>query len=86
MDAKVTLSFDQAIIEQAKEFASHNNISLSRLIEFLLRKATGSSYQNLDELPVSDWVNMVAEGKAECIKKPKDRTSLKKEYYSSKGK
>ncbi|MFY0652355.1 MAG: hypothetical protein JXQ96_09995 [Cyclobacteriaceae bacterium] len=84
MDAKVTLSFDQEIIDQAKEFASENNISLSRLTEFLLRKATTSSYQNLDDLPVSDWVNMVAEGEAEYVRKPKDSKSLKSEYHSRK--
>jgi len=86
MDAKVTLSFDQSIIEQAKEFAGDNNISLSRLTEFLLRKATSSSYQTLDEMPVSDWVNMVAEGKAEYVKKTRTRSSLKNEYFAKKGK
>ena len=38
MDSKITLSFDQQVIEQAKEFAAANNISLSRLTEFLLSK------------------------------------------------
>ena len=33
MNAKITLSFDEKIIEKAKEFAAQQNISLSRLTE-----------------------------------------------------
>jgi hypothetical protein len=40
MDAKITLSFDEAIITKAKRFADDNNISLSRLTEFLFSKVT----------------------------------------------
>ncbi|MEP7253328.1 MAG: DUF6364 family protein, partial [Ginsengibacter sp.] len=36
MDNKVTLSFDESVISRAKKYAEKNNISLSRLIEFLL--------------------------------------------------
>jgi hypothetical protein len=60
MDAKITLSFNEDVIRKAKKFADDNNISLSRLAEFLLSKVTSSSYKSLDDLPVSDWVNMVA--------------------------
>lgn len=35
MDSKVTLSFNGEIIGKAKRFAEQNNISLSRLTEFL---------------------------------------------------
>ena len=38
MDSKVTLSFDAGVIAKAKAFAEANNISLSRLTEFLLSK------------------------------------------------
>ena len=38
MDAKITLSFDESIIERAKQFADSNNISLSRLTEMLFKK------------------------------------------------
>ena len=62
MDAKVTLSFDENIIRKAKKYAENNNISLSRLTEFLLRKVTSNSYQSLEDLPISDWVSIVAEG------------------------
>lgn len=84
MDAKVTLSFDAAVIDKAKDFAEQNNISLSRLTEFLLRKVTSSDYKSLEELPISDWVNMVAEGEAAYITKPKKNKELKAEYFKSK--
>ncbi|WP_339606444.1 DUF6364 family protein [uncultured Roseivirga sp.] len=42
MDAKVTLSFDQEVIKSAKQFAEKNNISLSRLTEFLYRQLTSN--------------------------------------------
>ncbi|MEP6594793.1 MAG: DUF6364 family protein, partial [Ginsengibacter sp.] len=40
MDNKITLSFDANIISKAKKYAESKNISLSRLIEFLLKKIT----------------------------------------------
>ena len=61
MDAKITLSFDEAVINKAKKYADANDISLSRLTEFLYRKITSGHYQNLEDMPVSDWVSMVAE-------------------------
>jgi len=84
MDAKITLSFDESVILKAKRFAETNNISLSRLTEFLLYKVTNSNYKSLDELPVSDWVTMVSEGEVEYVRKPRTRKSLKNEYYGSK--
>jgi len=84
MDAKITLSFDQHIILQAKDFAAANNISLSRLTEFLLTKATSKPYPSLDQLPVSDWVNMVSEGKVEYVRKPRSRKDRKAEYRTRK--
>jgi len=81
MDAKVTLSFDKAIIEKAKTYAEQNHISLSRLIEYLLRKVTDKTYASLDDIPISDWVSEVAEGKAEY--KRRDKRSLKDDYYES---
>ncbi len=38
MDAKITLSFNEAIATKAKRYAEKNNVSLSRLVEFLLDK------------------------------------------------
>lgn len=85
MDTKVTLSFDEAIVVQAKAFAEANNISLSRLTEFLLSKVVSKKYRSLDELPVSDWVNMVSEGQAEYVRKNAAK-SVKKDYLASRGK
>jgi hypothetical protein len=83
MDAKVTLSFDREVIEKAKRYAESHNISLSRLTEFLLRQITTGSYKTLEELPVSDWVNQLAEGRAEYMTRKRSRASMKKEYYTS---
>jgi len=43
MNAKLTLSLDRDIIEQAKEFASARHKSLSKLIEGYLRQVTSSN-------------------------------------------
>ena len=79
MDAKLTLHFDQDVIAKAKEFAAANNISLSRLTEFLYRKITSNHYITLEELPISEWVMKVAEGEAEY--KRRSRKETKNQYY-----
>ncbi len=81
MDAKITLSFNDDIIQKAKKFAENNNISLSRLTEFLLSKAISKQYINLDELPVSDWINTLQEGKIEYKTRQKSNKELKSEFY-----
>jgi len=81
MDVKVTLHFDQNVIEKAKEFAAKNNISLSRLTEFIYKKITSGNYQSLEEFPISDWVNQVAEG--EATYKRRNRKDLRDEYLNS---
>ncbi len=80
MDAKITLSFDAEIIARAKSYADEHGISLSRLTEVLLRKATASGYPDIEDMPVSSWVSMVAEGKTEYIT-PRKRKDIKEEYY-----
>lgn len=82
MDAKLTLHFDQEVINKAKRFAEQNNISLSRLTEFLYRKITSGKYQDLEEFPISDWVFQVSEGEAEY--KRRSRKKSKDEFFSSK--
>lgn len=84
MDAKITLSFDKDIIERAKKYAEAQNMSLSRMLEFILDKMTAKTYTNLEELPISDWVSMVSEGKAEYIRNPKSNKQLKSAYRSRK--
>ena len=84
MDAKVTLSFNEEVILKAKRFAEKKNISLSRLTEHLLRKVTSGYHTDLEDLPVSDWVNAVAEGQAEYITKPRKRAQIREEYLNRK--
>jgi len=83
MDAKITLSFDKAVILKAKEFAGQNNISLSRLMELLLRKVTSKKYKTLEDLPISDWVHIVSEGPAEYITRKRSRKEMKEEFFKS---
>ncbi|MGW8122866.1 DUF6364 family protein [Roseivirga echinicomitans] len=82
MDAKVTLSFDQEVIKSAKAFAESNNISLSRLTEFLYRQITSNEFKSIENLPIADWVNAVAEGEVEYHTKP--RKISKSDYYERK--
>lgn len=85
MDTKLTLSLDEAVIVKAKRYAATNNISLSRLVEFLLQKATAPGYKSLEDFPISDWVNEVSEGAATYqTTKKRTRKSAKSAYFSSK--
>ncbi|MFI5186950.1 MAG: DUF6364 family protein [Chitinophagales bacterium] len=85
MDAKITLSFDEGVIKKAKKYAEHNNISLSRLVEFLLKKITQAGYHSLEEYPIADWVSQVADGEAVYqTSQKRTRKAAKSEYFSSK--
>ena len=83
MDAKITLSFDKDVVNQAKAFADAHHISLSRLTEFIYRQLADKTYDSLEELPISDWVNMLAEGKVEYQRTPRSRSILKNEYLAT---
>lgn len=83
MDTKITLSFDKQVIKEAKEFAEMNGISLSRLTEFIYKQMTSKHYKSLEELPIADWVNMVAEEKPEYGKSI-SRKKMKSEFFDSK--
>jgi len=85
MDAKLTLSLDEAVINKAKRYAASNNVSLSRLVEFLLEKATSPAYKSLEDFPISDWVTEVSEGAVTYqTTKKRTRKSAKAAYFSSK--
>ena len=84
MDAKITLSFDESVINKAKRYADENNISLSRLTEFLLNKVTSKNYQSLEDFPISDWVSMVGEGQAKYQTKARKNKDIKSEYFKFK--
>ena len=85
MDNKITLSFNEAVIKKAKKYADNNNISLSRLVEFLLARVTAANYASLEDYPVADWVQQVADGQATYQTKHKrTRKTAKAEYFTSK--
>lgn len=84
MDAKITLSFDKHVIEKAKQYAKQKNMSLSRLMELLLDKITTNQYASLEDMPVSDWVNALAEGPSRYVRNPKKNSALKNEFRSRK--
>lgn len=85
MDTKLTLSFDQNIIDKAKKYAATHNISLSRLIEHLLTQVTAKEYKSIEDFPITDWVNMVAEGEITYKKTPsKTRKAAKDEFFAAK--
>ncbi|MGN6264174.1 MAG: DUF6364 family protein [Ginsengibacter sp.] len=85
MDCKITLSFDESVFKKAKKYAENNNISFSRLTEFLLKKVTSSNNESLEDFPISDWVSMVAEGPAEYATQSKrTRKKAKEEFFKAK--
>ncbi len=84
MDAKVTLSFNAAVIKKAKDYAESQGLSLSRLTELLLKKviATGQ-HENIEHIPIEEWVTMVAEGPAEYKTTPLTKKE-KAKYFEDK--
>lgn len=84
MDAKVTLSFNKDVIARAKKFAETQNLSLSRLLEYLLDNITSRNYASLEELPIADWISKVAEGEAEYVRKPRTSRARKAEFRKRK--
>lgn len=61
MDAKLTLKFDKQIVEKAKEYASKNNKSLSRIIESYLQLLTSKEKtEDVEEIAVSDFVKSLS--------------------------
>lgn len=82
-DTKITLSFDAGVAARANAFAEANNISLSRLVEFMLSKVTDKRYRSIDELPVSDWISAVAEGEVTYVRKNAAERNVNKYYLAS---
>ena len=83
MDAKITLSFDAGVIEKAKKYAIDNHLSVSRLVEFLLQKITTTGYHSLEDYPIAEWVQQVADGEATYQTKKRSNKSLKDEFFTS---
>jgi len=84
MDSKLTLSFNKDIIEEAKIFAENNGISLSRLVEHLLRKSTSSTYRSIEDFPISDWVMELMEGPVTYNDKPLSNKQIRAKAYEYK--
>ncbi len=85
MDAKVTLSFDAEVIERAKILCDDLGISLSRFTEIVYSKALEFGRPaSIEELPVSAWVNAVAED-SHIYLTPNKRTrkDAKSEFFGS---
>lgn len=83
MDTKVTLSFNKEVVHKAKEYAASQNISLSRLVEFLLNKTISGQYSSLEDYPIASWVQEISEGPGEYVSRKKTRKELKDEYFNS---
>ena len=82
MDSKITMAFDSEVIEKAKAFALQQNISLSRLTEFLYRQIVSGNYTHMDDFPIADWVQEVSEPES-TYTKAKSRKQLKSEYLKT---
>lgn len=82
MNTKLTLSFNETIIQKAKRYAEQNSISLSKLTEILYQKITSGNYSNLEDLPISDWINEIAET-APTYNTNRTKQSTKDEFYKS---
>ncbi len=84
MDTKITLSFDKQIIAQAKAYAASQNMSLSRLTEYLLRQVIQQQQHKVEDYPIAEWVSQVAEGEVEYVTKYKSGRDQKEDFYESK--
>jgi antitoxin component of RelBE/YafQ-DinJ toxin-antitoxin module len=85
MDAKVTLSFDAEVIERAKVLCEELGISLSRFTEIVYTKALEFGRPaSIEELPISAWVNAVAdEGHVYLTQNKRTRKDAKSEFFGS---
>ena len=52
MDSKLTLKLNNGVIEQAKQYAKENNISLSRMIENYLTVITENRSEEMEISPL----------------------------------
>ena len=76
MDTKLTLKLDKDVIEKAKEYATSQKRSLSRLIESYLKTLIDNDDSNMEEsIEISPFVKSMQYG----IKLPTDY-DYKKDY------
>jgi len=63
MDTKLTLKLDKFVIEQAKEYASSHNRSLSKIIESYLRSLINRDKDdNESDIEISPFVKSMSTG------------------------
>jgi hypothetical protein len=76
MDSKLTLKLDKFVIDKAKDYASSQKRSLSRIIESYLRSLTNrNNPKESDDIEISPFVKSMTTG----VKIPAD-FDYKKEY------
>jgi len=63
MDSKLTLKLNKTVIEQAKQYAKEQQISLSRLIENYLASLTAKEKKD-DEIEISPFVKSIVTAKS----------------------
>jgi aromatic ring hydroxylase len=81
MNTKLTLSIDDKIIKQAKEFAKQRNKSLSKLIEDYLGGIISKTPSNDENIPpVTKKLAGILKGKKEINTKNDISTFLEKKY------
>ena len=63
MKTKLTLKLDKSVIEKAKEYASSQKVSLSRIVESYLKALTIQKDQSdEDEIQISPFVKIISSG------------------------
>jgi hypothetical protein len=62
MDTELTLKLDKRIVEKAKEYASENNQSLSRIIESYLRLLLIKKDKNESDIQISPFIKSMSSG------------------------
>lgn len=63
MDAKLTLKLDKLVIEKAKEYASSNQRSLSRMIESYLKSLIEKEFSKVEnDIEISPFVKSMQTG------------------------
>ena len=80
MDSKLTLKLNERVIEQAKQYAKENNISLSRMIESYLQAVTLKKNNKVKISPLVESLTGVIE--LENYDYRKDYTDFLSKKYS----
>lgn len=60
MDSKLTLKLNKSVIEQAKDYAKKNQVSLSRLIENYLASLTQKEKSKRKDIEITPFVKSLS--------------------------